>query len=573
MKYVIYVRKSSDKNSWRQTKSIPDQIEKCIEYAKINNLEIAKKPEDFSLFESEAEIQAEDQTSEIHNRRIFQEHRDKFIIKEEKSAKKPYKRGKRKALIKMIKDWKIEWVLSYSPDRQARNMIEGWEIIELAWENLVNLKYTTFYFENNASWRMMLGFRFVFSKQYSDKLSEDIIRGKEQKIKKGKSWWDYKPWYLIDEDFYYRPHPEYFELIRKAFSLKIYERKSDEYIADRLNRNWYKRQYKNGKIWKATAKRLSELRTNEFYYGIYHRGNSTIDLTDNDLNPHYEPMITYEEHKILLDRYKGRSNFRTQKGKKPVYDEITPYEKQTVITEDWYSLSNYLPNPKRHRKNLEKRLKEDPKSTLADVVKSSQIDCKCNASQSKHTGLSIKYNVIEEAISKSLDSIKISDKMYDLYLKQIRKRINEEAEKTTKELKRLGLALNRVRTEKKDYMSRNLLSGIKLDKEENEVYQREKELFQEQINTIQRNIKELTDSERDMEFEMEYTLRLLRDAWKLFKKANYVQKRLITKLLVSNIVVSPKKQLTINYKPWLARFFWSNMEVTGVEPVSRRHIK
>jgi hypothetical protein len=41
---------------------------------------------------------------------------------------------------------------------------------------LIDLKYTNFHFENTASGKMMLGIWFVFSKQYSDKLSEDITR-------------------------------------------------------------------------------------------------------------------------------------------------------------------------------------------------------------------------------------------------------------------------------------------------------------------------------------------------------------------------------------------------------------
>jgi hypothetical protein len=40
----------------------------------------------------------------------------------------------------------------------------------------ITLKYTNFQFEPNAAGKMMLGMRFVLSKQYSDKLSEDVHR-------------------------------------------------------------------------------------------------------------------------------------------------------------------------------------------------------------------------------------------------------------------------------------------------------------------------------------------------------------------------------------------------------------
>jgi DNA invertase Pin-like site-specific DNA recombinase len=76
----------------------------------------------------------------------------------------------------MVKQNKIAGILSYSPDRQARNMMEGGELINCVDEGLVDLKYTNFHFENTASGKMMLGIWFVFSKQYSDKLSEDVSR-------------------------------------------------------------------------------------------------------------------------------------------------------------------------------------------------------------------------------------------------------------------------------------------------------------------------------------------------------------------------------------------------------------
>ena len=57
-------------------------------------------------------------------------------------------------------------------------MVEGGELINLVDNELLDLKYTNFHFENNASGKMMLGIWFVFSKQYSDKLSEDIKIGR-----------------------------------------------------------------------------------------------------------------------------------------------------------------------------------------------------------------------------------------------------------------------------------------------------------------------------------------------------------------------------------------------------------
>lgn len=70
---------------------------------------------------------------------------------------------------------------------------------------------------------MMLGIWFVFSKQYSDKLSEDITRGKISSVEKGKSQGKYKYGYYRDEnDGLYKPHSEYFPLMKEAFQMKLY---------------------------------------------------------------------------------------------------------------------------------------------------------------------------------------------------------------------------------------------------------------------------------------------------------------------------------------------------------------
>ena len=176
MEYIIYVRKSTDETSEHQKQSIPDQIVKCIEFAKNNWLIIASKPNDFSGFETEKDIKLEHNEKDEINREIYKKYSNFFIVRERESAKEPYKRPKWRKIIEWIKQWKIKWILSYSPDRQARNLLEAGELIDLVDKWLIDLKYTTFHFEPNASWKMMLWIWFVFSKQYSDKLSEDITR-------------------------------------------------------------------------------------------------------------------------------------------------------------------------------------------------------------------------------------------------------------------------------------------------------------------------------------------------------------------------------------------------------------
>jgi DNA invertase Pin-like site-specific DNA recombinase len=124
IEYVIYVRKSTEDTSGeRQAQSIADQIERCVNYAKDNNLIIKKKPAKFE-FETDEEIEQEDKDKDIKNRRIYQETRNLYIIKERMSGS-TLGRPKWNKLIDKIRNGEIKGLISYSPDRQARNMVDG----------------------------------------------------------------------------------------------------------------------------------------------------------------------------------------------------------------------------------------------------------------------------------------------------------------------------------------------------------------------------------------------------------------------------------------------------------------
>ena len=109
MEYVIYVRKSTEDNSGeRQAQSIPDQIKKCVEYAEAHKdtVILKLKPKNFE-FETEEELKIEDADKELSHRRIYQETRKYYIIKERQSAKVTG-RPKRNALIKKIEKGEIK---------------------------------------------------------------------------------------------------------------------------------------------------------------------------------------------------------------------------------------------------------------------------------------------------------------------------------------------------------------------------------------------------------------------------------------------------------------------------------
>jgi len=98
---VIYVRKSTDENSGKQTQSIPDQINACLRYAQNEKLRIKEKPKNFP-FESSEDLKKENSVAEKLNKKTYQDTRHLYIIKEEHSAKEPYGRPKFNKLMEMV---------------------------------------------------------------------------------------------------------------------------------------------------------------------------------------------------------------------------------------------------------------------------------------------------------------------------------------------------------------------------------------------------------------------------------------------------------------------------------------
>lgn len=141
LRYVLYARKSTD-DPKRQIRSIDDQIDECKLLAQRNGMRIVKE------------------------------------LREEKSAKIP---GKRKVFDEMmtgIKTGRYDAILAWNPDRLARNMIEGSEILNLADNGTIqDLKFVTHYFTNDASGKMLLGISFVMADYYSRNLSQNVTRG------------------------------------------------------------------------------------------------------------------------------------------------------------------------------------------------------------------------------------------------------------------------------------------------------------------------------------------------------------------------------------------------------------
>ena len=162
-KYFLYARKSTDTEE-RQVRSIEDQLTELHSLASKEGIIIKK-------------IFTESMTAKVPGRPLFNE------------------------MISRIEKGEAQGIISWHPDRLARNALDGGQIINLLdIGSLKFLKFPTFWFDNTPQGKFMLNVSFGQSKYYIDNLSENVRRGQRQKLSRGE-WPGWAPLgYLNDKN-------------------------------------------------------------------------------------------------------------------------------------------------------------------------------------------------------------------------------------------------------------------------------------------------------------------------------------------------------------------------------------
>lgn len=273
-RYAIYVRKSTDDEA-KQVRSLEDQVIECLELAKSQGISVRKED----------------------------------ILRESASAKKS---GNRRTFDRMIDDFKIgkyHGLISWSPDRLSRNMKEAGEIIEMIdLEQIQDLLFKTYQFENTPNGKMLLGILFATSKQYSDKLSVDVSRGITGNIRDGKYTGASKKGYYVDlSTGYFVPDGLNWDLLREAVNMRLHKGKTNLEIAEFLNKSRLsirKSQDDKPRPMKMDKKSVGKMFEDTFYFGLYQYGKNLANLTEiHD----FLPLVTPDEY-IKLNRQTA-SNF------------------------------------------------------------------------------------------------------------------------------------------------------------------------------------------------------------------------------------------------------------------------
>ncbi|MBI4158145.1 MAG: recombinase family protein [Candidatus Yanofskybacteria bacterium] len=251
MRYIIYARKSTEDED-RQVLSIEAQLHELKEFAAKEKLEIVA-----SLCEA-------------------------------KTAKEPG-RIKFAEMLAFLEQNKADGILSWHPDRLARNSVDGGKIIHFVDKGFIKaLKFPTFWFEPTPQGKFMLQIAFGQSKYYVDNLSENVKRGLRQKIRRGEMVGVAPTGYfnnLANHKMFL--DPERAPLVKKLFELyasgnyNILELKK---IAEKIGLR-----SKKGKV--LTHSNIQYLLQKPFYYGLIKFNGEFFEGT-------HEPLLS----KKLFDK-------------------------------------------------------------------------------------------------------------------------------------------------------------------------------------------------------------------------------------------------------------------------------
>ena len=245
MKYFIYARKSTEEDD-RQVLSIEAQLVELKEFAAKEKLEIVAS------------------------------------FQEAKTAKEPG-RIKFAEMLSLIERGKADGIISWHPDRLARNSVDGGKIIHFVDRGLIkSLKFPTFWFEATPQGLFMLNIAFGQSKYFVDNLRENVKRGLRQKIRNG-TWPGWAPvGYLnnaktrgIDVDSEKAPK------VKKLFEMYA----TGAYTLHSLA-NWCKEKGLRGNLGKEIAlSNVQSILQNIFYIGLMKYGGEIHE-------GQHEPLIS-----------------------------------------------------------------------------------------------------------------------------------------------------------------------------------------------------------------------------------------------------------------------------------------
>ena len=508
LKYVLYARKSTKgknkKNRERQEQSIPSQLKACKDAA--------------------------NRDPKIHISKI---------IIEIESAKQPGARDKFNKIMEQIEVGVYDGIISYAPDRLARNMKEGGEIIDkLDRREIKDLRFATYSFENTPMGKMLLGVSFVLSKNYSDGLSVVVKRGNKAAIEAANFIGKFKHGYYKNKDGRLYPDTRNgnWELIKNVFDMRLNDNTTGTMLAKYLNKNGYEIHRADGRHkYVFTDKRVSEMLRDPFYAGILVYGPQIIDLQEvYDFTPIIEPDDFLKINKA--DSFLN-TNFRlARKALTPVGISANMMNGMIICNDCKESMSAGI-TKKYEGSGEDKKLIE------------LRLFYRCDTEDCRFFNKSCRAKYVTDFIYDFLDKHKFTSREeYKHYLEDMAEEVERKTADITQEIR----SLIRQRTEKtKDYENTKALIRDE---------PKEAEHFKDDLDELKADIKEINndiETNEKLKSELSDTKLTYEEYLELFGK--------VTDLL--------KKTYYIDDKDAIIRKFFLNFTVQGEMQSSGKQVK
>lgn len=484
LKYVLYSRKSTD-DPQRQVRSIPDQIRDCNDLINRQNLKVVKR------------------------------------IEETKSAKKPNQRPEFTQMLKDLRKEKYDGIIAWNPDRLARNMKEGGEILDMIDDGYIkDLQFVNHTFSNDANGKMLLGMAFVLSKQFSDDLSQKVTRGMKGNLDEGKSSGTPKHGYIRTEEGLYRPEGKNFELIKRAWE-KRRQGISLDIISDYLTKNGYLRITKTGRKIKIKSKILTDVFHDPFYYGVLVQSSQEVDLR-NIYN--FEPAVSeegYWEVQSLSNR-----RIRPYKPHRTAF-----YPLKAMVLCNYCNRNMYI-----------------APSTGSSGIR--YLNARCDTKGCSRTKKSIRMNVLFNFIYEFLEEgLNFTEKEYKEYYESIVDQSEEQREKDKIELHSKQGQLKNVLREIRDIglslvRTKPSITVKQIGEQRITELQEEQTLLEKEVKAIKARV---SNPEDDV-LTIEEFLNLSKNAARVVKAADAVVKDAICRIVFLNFNVDETKVVSYQLK-------------------------
>ncbi len=170
-----------------------------------------------------------------------------------------------------------------------------------------DIRFRSHQFSNDANGKMLLGILFVFSKQYSDDLSDKVNRGVQGNLSEGKSAGTPKWGYNRDEVTGHYEPDDNFNALKEAWRMRASGESLDsitEYLT-KQNVHRFTKVLGKRRVLRISKSTLSNIFHDPFYYGVLVQSGQSVDLFQ--LLPNFVPVTDRTTYDLVQAIGYGRT--------------------------------------------------------------------------------------------------------------------------------------------------------------------------------------------------------------------------------------------------------------------------